>query len=117
MNFQIIYYKNSKGNSSVEEFLVELSGINEMLFNQTSKAIEKVKNKAYHREPLTKHVEPGLWELRVKAGTDILRVLFTFEKGQRIIFLHIFIKKDQKTPAKELEIARIRLKELKRSMV
>ncbi|MBI2593265.1 type II toxin-antitoxin system RelE/ParE family toxin [Candidatus Daviesbacteria bacterium] len=113
MNFEIIFYKNERGSSPIEEFLVKLAGINEILFNQTSKAIEKIKNKASHREPLSKHLESGLWELRVKAGTDILRILFTFEKGQRIIFLHIFIKKDQKTPAKELEIARRRLKELK----
>ena len=66
---------------------------------------------------MSKHLESGLWELRVKAGTDILRIIYTFEKGQIIILLHGFVKKDQKTPASELEMARKRLKEVKEKEV
>lgn len=113
MEFKVIFYKDDKGNSPVEEFLVGLSGTNEVLFNQATKAIEKIKNRAYHKEPLSKYLEPGLWELRAVAGTDILRIIYTFEKGQIIILLHIFIKKQQKIPIGELEIARKRLKEVK----
>lgn len=113
MEFKIIFFKDEKGKSPVEEFLVALSDTNEALFNQASKAIEKIKNGAYHREPLSKYLEPGLWELRVIAGTDTLRVIYTFEKGQIIILLHIFIKKQQKTPSGELDLARKRLKEVK----
>lgn len=113
MEFKVIFYKDDKGNSSVEEFLVELSGTNEALFNQATKAIEKIKNRAYHKEPLSKYLEPGLWELRVMAGTDILRIIYTFEKGRIIILLHSFIKKQQKTPLGESAVARKRLKEVK----
>ena len=113
MDFKIIFYKDDKGNSPVEEFLVELSGTNEALFNQASKAIEKIKNRAYHKEPLSKYLAPGLWELRVMAGTDILRIIYTFEKGQIVILLHSFIKKQRETPVGELAVARIRLKEVK----
>lgn len=66
---------------------------------------------------MSKHLEAGLWELRIRAGTDILRIIYTFSKGRIIILLHVFIKKQQKTPARELEIARKRLKEVKRSEV
>ncbi len=57
----------------------------------------------YHKEPLSKHLESELWELRVKAGTDILRIIYTSRKGQVIILLHVFIKKQQKTPVKEIK--------------
>lgn len=113
MDFQIKFYEEDKGNSPVEDFLIELSSTNEILFNQTSRGIEKLKNRAYHKEPLSKYLEPGLWELRIRAGNDILRILYTFEKGQILIFLHIFIKKQQKTPTGELAVARTRLKKLK----
>lgn len=113
MDFKIVFYKDNKGNSPVETFLIELSDTNEALFNQASKAIEKIKNRAYHKEPLSRYLEPGLWELRVIAGTDILRIIYTFEKGRIRILLHSFIKKQQKTPAGELAEARKRLKEVK----
>lgn len=112
MEFEIVFYKNEKGNSPIEEFLLSLVTSNKALFNKSSKGIEKLKYRIYHKEPLSKHLEPGLWELRIKAGTDILRIIYTFRKGKIIILLHVFVKKQQKTPAGELEIARKRLKEI-----
>lgn len=61
---------------------------------------------------ISKYLEKGLWELRIKSGNDILRILYTFKKGQIVILLHVFVKKQQKTPLGDLEIARKRLKEL-----
>lgn len=113
MEFQIVFFKDSNGKSPIEEFLDELERKNQSLFDQTLKSFEKLKNRVYHKEPLSKYLEPGLWELRVKSGSDILRVIYTFEKGQIIILLHIFIKKKQKTPTGELEEARKRLKIIK----
>lgn len=113
MEFEIVYYEDKYGKSSVGEFLDKLSIENKVLFNQTSKALEKLKNRFYHKEPLSKYIESGLWEVRIKAGTDILRIFYTFKKGKVIILLHVFIKKSQKTPINELEIARKRLIELK----
>ena len=113
MEFTIEYYKDSAGNSLVDKFLLKLAETNEILFNKTSKGLAKLRNRAYHKEPLSKHLESGLWELRIKAGTDILRIIYTFSKGRIIILLHVFIKKRQKTPSGELEIARKRLKEVK----
>ena len=73
----------------------------------------KLRNKVYHKEPLSKYLEARLWELRIKAGNDNLRIIYTFAKGQVIIILHVFIKKKQKIPVGELELARKRLKEIK----
>lgn len=113
MEFKIIHYKDSSGNSPTEKFLLDLALTNEMLFNQTLKGLEKLRSRIYHKEPLSKYLESGLWELRIRAGNDILRIIYTFSKGQIIILLHIFIKKRQKTSAGELEMARKRLKEVK----
>lgn len=113
MEFKIDYYKDSSGQSPIEEFLLKLKRSNDALAGQTIKALEKLKSRVYHREPLSKHIDSGLWELRVRSRTDILRIIYTFRKGKIIILLHIFIKKKQKTPIDDLEIARKRLKEIK----
>lgn len=113
MEFEVFFYKDEKGNSPIEKFLDELEKTNSLLYDQTLKGFEKLKNRAYHKEPLSKYLEPGLWELRIKSGNNILRVMYTFAKGQIIILLHGFVKKQQKTPIKELEEARRRLKILK----
>ena len=113
MEFTIEYYKDSSGKRPVEEFLLELQTSNNPLAEQSFKGLEKLRNRAYHKEPLSKHLEAGLWELRIRAGTDILRIIYTFSKGRVIILLHVFIKKQQKIPQRELKMARKRLKELK----
>lgn len=113
MEFEILFYKNEEGNSPVEEFLVKLAKSNRVLVAKTRNGIERLRNRAYHRQPLSKYVEQSLWELRIRAGTDILRILYTFSKGRIIILLHTFVKKQRKTPVSELKIARKRLKELK----
>ena len=113
MDFRIVYYQDNSGKLPVEEFLIKLRRANNPLASQTFKGIEKLRNRVYHREPLSKYLKPGLWELRIQAGNNILRVIYTFAKGRVIILLHVFIKKQQKTPAGELEIAQKRLKELK----
>ena len=113
MEFEIIFYKDSKGNNPIEEFLLELNYRNRALVVKTRQGIAKLKNRTYHKEPLSKHLEPDLWELRARAGSNILRIIYTFRKGRIIILLHIFIKKKQKTPINELEIARKRLNEIK----
>lgn len=113
MEFDIIFYKDAKGNDLIEGFLEELRRNNNPLWQQASKGIEKLRNRAYHKEPLSKYLETGLWELRIQARTDIARIIYSFTKGQIIILLHGFVKKQQKTPRSELETARKRLKEWK----
>ena len=61
--------------------------------------------------PHTDSFGDGLFELRLKGADGIARVFFC--TGRRIMMLHSFIKKSQKTPLRELEIARKRMKEAK----
>jgi len=55
----------------------------------------------------------GLFELRLKGAEGIARVFFCTMVGQEIVMLHSFIKKTQKTPEKELKLAKQRMKEIK----
>src|SRR5258706_14881720 len=55
----------------------------------------------------------GLFELRIKAAEGIARVFYCTVVGRRIVVLHQFVKKTEKTPRKELDVARRRLKEIK----
>jgi len=63
--------------------------------------------------PHTKAMGDGLFELRLKAPEGIARVFYCTMVGKRIVMLHHFIKKTDKTPAKELNAARMRKKEIK----
>lgn len=62
--------------------------------------------------PHTQSMGDRLFELRVKSKEGIARVFYCTLIGERIVMLHSFVKKTQKTPNHELKIARRRLKEV-----
>ena len=64
--------------------------------------------------PYTASIGSGLFEIRARGKEGIGRSLFCTVKDREIVILHSFIKKTQKIPKKELEMARKRLKELRR---
>ena len=66
-------------------------------------------------EPHTKAFGDGLFELRLKGAEGIARVFFCTMVGRRIVMLHSFVKKSNKTPQRELDIAQTRLKEIRRA--
>jgi phage-related protein len=63
--------------------------------------------------PHTRSLGDGLFELRLKAPEGIARVLYCTISGRKIMILHQFIKKTNKTPSKELATARRRMQEVK----
>src|SRR3954449_7754085 len=64
--------------------------------------------------PHTRAMGGGLFELRLKAKEDIARVFFCTVADRRIVMLHAFVKKSNKTPKKELKTAIARMKEIGR---
>lgn len=62
--------------------------------------------------PHTQPISTGLFELRLKSKEGIARVFYCTKIGKRIVMLHVFIKKSQKTPRKELKLATNRMKEV-----
>jgi phage-related protein len=65
--------------------------------------------------PHTRAMSDGLFELRIKSKEGIARVFYCTLMGQRIVMLHGFVKKTEKTPPKELKVARVLLAEVKKS--
>lgn len=74
-------------------------------------AIENVGLEQLH-EPHVKQLEGKLWELRAKAVEGIARGIYVTKAGRRVIVLHVFVKKSQKTPPGALDIARRRMMEI-----
>jgi len=62
--------------------------------------------------PLARKMDEGLWELRSNLGSGIARTFFTIYEGN-IVLLSGFVKKSKKTPAKELALAKRRLRKLR----
>ena len=65
------------------------------------------------REPHVRHVRGQLWEIRLKGKAGIARALYVTAKGQRVVIVRAFIKKTEKTPTGEIDLALQRAKELK----
>lgn len=76
--------------------------------------METVKNVGLSRltAPHVRHLEGKLWELRVKAAEGIARGIYVTVSGRRVVVLHVFTKKSQKTPSRALQVARQRLREM-----
>ena len=64
-------------------------------------------------EPHTKAMGDGLFEMRLKGAEGIARVLYCTLVGRRIVVLHCYVKKTDKTPSQDLLLSRKRLKEIK----
>ncbi len=63
--------------------------------------------------PFTRALGNGLFEIRAKGKEGIGRAFFCTVVGQKVVVLHVYIKKSEKTPLKELELARKRQEEFK----
>lgn len=61
-------------------------------------------------EPHVKHIEGRLWEMRLKGRSGISRALYVTAEGRRVIIMRVFVKKTEKTPRREIELALARAK-------
>ncbi|GLS23287.1 hypothetical protein GCM10007874_63070 [Labrys miyagiensis] len=64
------------------------------------------------REPYIKHLEGPIWEMRMKGKDGIARAAYVTARGQRMVIVHVFAKKTQKTPRREIETALRRAREV-----
>lgn len=104
MEFEIVFYRNDKGEAPVEEFLDSLS---DKMRAKMLLSVRIVREKGYQaRMPYSEELGDGIFELRAKVGSDISRVLYFFVVGRRIVLTNGFVKKTQKTPVSEIERAK-----------
>lgn len=107
--FEVIIYEKRNGEAPVEDFLNSLDvKMRAKLFGMIGLLQEKGNQ---FREPYTKHIDDGIFELRCKVGNNITRVLYFFYYGGKIILTNGFIKKTQKTPQDEIKLAKQRRKD------
>lgn len=106
MGFTVIFYKTASGICPVQDFLEHLDvKMNAKMISM----LEILEDKGnLLREPYSKYLGNGIFELRCKFGSDITRALYFFYLNGEIIVTNAFIKKTQKTPKKELITALLR---------
>lgn len=67
------------------------------------------------REPLVRHIDGKIWELREQSDTNVYRILYFAAVGRRFVLLNAFQKKTQKTPRREIVTAQRRLEDFERT--
>jgi phage-related protein len=108
MEFTIEFYESASGRLPVREFLDELKRSDPADHAAVMRGLAKLRNRQYHREPLSKALGGGLFELR-HVGKLNTRVMWFFLKEQRIIAVHGIRNKGQAIPAHDLDTARGRM--------
>jgi phage-related protein len=79
--------------------------------SRISELIEAVGFQSLPHETV-RHLGGKLWEIRIKAASGISRAIYVTATGRRVVIVRVFVKKTQKTPKQELELARERAKEV-----
>ena len=98
-----IFYTKEDGTEPAKEFLTDLDTKMRAKMVRTIALLQA--NGNLLREPYSKPLQEGIFELRAQVGTDITRVLYFFYIGRHIVLTNGFIKKSQKTPPGEIERA------------
>ncbi len=112
--YEIIFYHSRSGKFEIEDYLDELG---QKAKTSKTDRIKRIKILSYLSalaqygtrigQPIVKHIEGSIWELRPLNN----RILFFYWKDNKFVLLHHFIKKSQKTPQREIEQARLKLKD------
>ena len=102
--FDVDFYEKENGEQPAKEFMLSLD---KKLRAKLADTIMILQDNGYElREPYSKHISEGIFELRAKQGSDITRVMYFFYVDRHIILTNGFIKKTQKTPQSEIEKAK-----------
>ena len=99
-----MFYESAGGEQPAKAFLLTLD--KKMRAKMVS-MISLLQNNGYElREPYSKYLSEGIFELRAKVGSDVTRVLYFFYVDRQIVLTNGFVKKTKKTPKKEIERAK-----------
>lgn len=99
---EIVFYKLEDGTSPVKDFIRSLDT---KMKAKTAKTIELLEhNGTLLREPYSKSLGKGIFELRMKQGSDITRILYFFYIGDKAVLTNGFTKKTNKTPIGQIDL-------------
>ena len=110
MHFTVEFYETKEGRCPVREFLDDLKASNPGDFAAVLSGLGKLQSRQNHREPLSKALGRGLFELR-HVGKLNTRVLWFFQKGRGIVAVHGIRNKGQTIPARDLDTAQDRMRD------
>jgi phage-related protein len=100
-------------NEAVDAELAELPADMKARFVRIGELIEAV-GLPNVREPHVKHLRGPIWEIRLKGKDGIARAFYVTAQPQRVVVLRVFVKKTQKTPNSEIDLALQRMRELEK---
>lgn len=106
MPFSVNFFQETDGTKPVGVFIKSLPLKLRAKVVADLHLLEEYGNLA--REPLSKALEDGIFEVRSQYGNDIVRILYFFDEQKIIIVTNGFIKKQEKTPPNEIELAKAR---------
>lgn len=112
--FEIIFYEKENGDCPVQEFLDSLDTNMRTKMLGLLGVLEEKGN--YLREPYSKLIDDGIFEIRCKVGNNITRVLYFFYYNRKIVLTNGFVKKTRKTPIKQIKLAKQRRADFKERM-
>ncbi|MBS6935659.1 MAG: type II toxin-antitoxin system RelE/ParE family toxin [Negativibacillus sp.] len=102
--FEVEYFEKEDGTYPAEEFILSQDVKMRAKLFRLLELLEEKGNTL--REPYSKSLDDGIFEIRAKQGSNITRVLYFFYIGNKIILTNGFIKKSQKTPPSEIDLAK-----------
>ena len=101
--FEIEFYRLPNGVKPAELFISGLTPKMQVKALDSLEILREFGNAL--REPYSKPICKGLFELRIKFSNDIARVFYFFYSGKKIVITNGFVKKTQKTPKSEIDLA------------
>ena len=104
LRFEVEYFEKEDGTYPAEEFILSQDVKMRAKLFRLLELLEEKGNTL--REPYSKSLDDGIFEIRAKQGSNITRVLYFFYIGNKIILTNGFIKKSQKTPPSEIDLAK-----------
>jgi len=100
---EVIFFETGLGDKPVEQFL---AGLDAAVRAKAVRTLELLRTQQVVPAKFWKKLSGAdLWEVRIEYAGNIYRVLAMFAKGNRVVLLHAFQKKSQKTPRQDMEIA------------
>src|SRR5947199_7715167 len=108
LRLRVVFFKTVAGREPVREWIKTLSRQDQKVIGSDILAVQYGWPLGM---PLVRKLEENLWEVRSTLDKRIARVLFTVE-GHVMVLLHGFIKKSQRTPREDLDVAKKRLSQL-----
>lgn len=102
--FKVLMYEKENGEVPARDFIKSLDAKMQAKVLGIISVLQEYGNEL--REPYSKHLDDGIFEIRAKVGNDITRVLYFFYYDGKIILTNGFVKKTQKTPKAEITKAK-----------